>query len=124
VNETSAQNARGQRIAMSDQAGTDATPVCGVGREGLKCAVVSWAAPLLAVAVLVAGMHYPVLSAFNILFVAFGITALSRSVAHIRRFGGCGLGGHVAVGAVLNLVIVILVAIYFFTSLDPVHIRP
>jgi len=109
---------------MSNEANSNSAPVCGVGKEGLKCAVVSWAAPLVAIAVLVAGLHYPLVSAFNILFVAFGITALLRSVAHIRRFGSCGLGGHVAVGVVLNLAIVILVAIYFFTSLDPVRIRP
>jgi hypothetical protein len=36
-------------------------------------------------------MRYPVISAFNIIFVAFGITALARSVAHIRTFGSCGL---------------------------------
>jgi hypothetical protein len=109
---------------MNDKADTNTAPVCGVGTEGLKCAVVSWLAPLAATVVLVAGLRYPVVSAFNIIFVAFGITALLRSVAHIRRFGSCGLGGHVAVGVVLNLAIVILVAIYFFTSLDPAHIRP
>jgi hypothetical protein len=113
---------------MSKNAKTQAAepaPVCGVGGEGgLKCAVVSWAAPLAAAVVLVAGMRYPVISAFNILFVAFGITALARSVAHIRMFGSCGLGGHVAVGVVLNLIIVILVTIYIFTGFDPIHIRP
>jgi len=109
---------------MSHEANTNSAPVCGVGKEGLKCAVVSWAAPLVATVVLVAGLHYPLVSAFNILFVAFGITALLRSVAHIRRFGSCGLGGHVAVGVVLNLAIVVLATIYFFTSFDPVHIRP
>jgi hypothetical protein len=111
-------NAKAQTAAVS-------APVCGVGGEGgLKCAVVSWMAPLAAVVVLVAGMRYPVISAFNIIFVAFGITALARSVAHIRTFGSCGLGGHVAVGVVLNLAIVILVAIYIFTGFDPIHIRP
>jgi hypothetical protein len=109
---------------MSDKADTNTAPVCGVGTEGLKCAVVSWAAPLAAIVVLVVGLRYPVVSAFNIIFVAFGITALLRSVAHIRRFGSCGLGGHVAVGVVLNLAILILVTVYFFTSLDPVRIRP
>jgi len=99
-------------------------PVCGVGGEGLKCALVSWIAPLLAVGVLVLGMYYPAVSAFNILIVAFGITAMLRSVAHIRRFGSCGLGGHVAFGVLLNIAIVTLVTIYFFTGLDPVHIRP
>jgi len=86
--------------------------------------VVSWLAPLVAIVVLVAGLRYPVVSVFNIIFVAFGITALLRSVAHIRRFGSCGLGGHVAVGVMLNLAIVVLAAIYVFTSLDPVRIRP
>jgi len=107
------------------QATAESAPVCGVGGEGgLKCAVVSWVAPLAAVVVLVAGMRYPVISAFNIIFVAFGITALARSVAHIRTFGSCGLGGHVAVGVVLNLIIVTLVTIYIFTGFDPIRIRP
>jgi hypothetical protein len=107
------------------QASAGSAPVCGVGGEGgLKCAVVSWAPPLAAVVVLVAGMRYPVVSAFNIIFVAFGVTALARSVAHIRKFGSCGLGGHVAVGVVLNVAIVVLVAIYIFTGFDPIHIRP
>ncbi len=106
------------------KATAESAPVCGVGGEGLKCAVVSWMAPLAAVVVLVAGMRYPVVSAFNIIFVAFGITALARSVAHIRTFGSCGLGGHVAVGVGLNLIIVTLVAIYIFTGFDPIHIRP
>jgi len=94
-----------------------------VGGQGLKCAVVSWLAPLVAVVVLIVGLRYPVVSVFNIIFVAFGVTALARSVAHIRRFGSCGLGGHVIVGVVLNLAIVTLVAIYIFTSFDPIHIR-
>lgn len=102
----------------------ESAAVCGVGGQGLKCAVVSWLAPLLAVGVLIAGLHYPVVSAFNIIFVAFGITALVRSVAHIRKFGSCGLGGHVIVGVILNIAIISLVAIYIFTSLDPVHLRP
>ena len=106
------------------QASAESAPVCGVGGEGLKCAVVSWMAPLAAVVVLVAGMRYPVVSAFNIIFVAFGVTALMRSVAHIRTFGSCGLGGHVAVGIVLNLIIVTLVTIYIFTGFDPIRIRP
>ena len=100
-------------------------PVCGVGGEsGLTCAVVSWVAPLAAVVVLVVGMHYPVISAFNILFVAFGVAALARSVAHRRIYGSCGLGGHVAAGVLLNLLIVTLVVAYIFTGFDPLHIRP
>jgi len=107
------------------QTAEESAPVCGVGGEGgLKCAVVSWMAPLVAVMVLVIGMRYPVISAFNIIFVAFGITALARSVAHMRAYGSCGLGGHVAVGVVLNLIIAALVAVYIFTGLDPIHIRP
>jgi hypothetical protein len=106
------------------QTGAEPAAICGVGGQGLKCAVVSWLAPLAAIVVLVAGLRYPVVSVFNIVFVAFGITALARSVAHIRTFGSCGLGGHVAVGVVLNLAIVILVAIYIFTGFDPIHIRP
>ncbi len=98
--------------------------VCGVGADGLKCAVVSWVAPLLAVVVLIAGLRYPVVNGFNILIVAFGITALIRSLAHMRAYGSCGLGGHVAIGLVLNLVVIALVGIYLFTGLDPVGIRP
>ncbi len=100
-----------------------AAGACGVGREGIKCAVVSWVMPLVAIAVLVLGMKFPVLRVFNILVVAFGITALIRSVEHIRRFGACGLGGHVAVGVVLNLAILTLILLYVFTALDPLSIR-
>jgi hypothetical protein len=111
---------------VSRSAKVEAGPVaiCGVGAQGFKCAIVSWVAPLAAAAVLVAGMRWPVVNAFNLVFVAFGITALIRSLAHIRRYGGCGLGGHVAVGLMLNLVVVTLVVIYIFTGFDPVHIRP
>lgn len=108
----------------SSSAQQDATPVCGVGKDGMKCAVVSWVAPLAAAVVLVAGMYFPVVSAFNIIFVAFGITALIRSAAHIHRYGACGLGGHVAVGVVLNLIVVTLVAIYIFTGFDPLSLKP
>ncbi len=106
------------------QAGSESAPVCGVGAQGLKCAVVSWLMPLIAVAVLVAGLRYPVVRVFNIVFVAFGLTALARSAAHIRQYGSCGLGGHVVVGVLLNATIVVLVAVYFFTGLDPIRIRP
>jgi len=110
-------------MSNKTKATINSAPVCGVGKDGLKCAVVSWMAPLAAVVVLVVGMHFPVVSVFNIIFVAFGITALVRSVAHIRTFGSCGLGGHVAVGVVLNLIIVTLVLIYIFTGFDPIRIR-
>jgi hypothetical protein len=56
--------------------------------------------------------------------VAFSLTALARSVAHVRRYGYCGLGGHVAVGVALNLAVLVLVVIYLFTAFDPMHIRP
>ena len=106
--------------------GTETAPaaICGVGAQGFKCAIVSWVAPLTAAVVLVVGMSYPIVSAFNLIFVAFGITALIRSVAHIRKYGGCGLGGHVVVGLVLNLIVVTLVLIYIFTAFDPIRIRP
>ena len=102
----------------------DEAPACGVGAQGFKCAIVSWAAPLAAAVVLVLGMRFPVLNGFNIIFVAFGITALIRSLAHMRQFGGCGLGGHVVVGVILNLIVVTLVMVYIFTSFDPIQIRP
>lgn len=98
-------------------------PVCGVGEDGMKCAVVSWAAPLAAAVVLVAGFYYPVVSAFNIIFVAFGIAATLRSLAHIRTYGACGLGGHIIVGVLLNVVVITLVALYIFTSFDPLSLR-
>lgn len=72
---------------------------------------------------LVLGMKFPALRAFNILFVAFGITASIRSLEHIRRFGACGLGGHIAVGVALNLAVLALIVVYAFTALDPLSIR-
>jgi len=113
---------------MTARTGTKDTVVpdaiCGVGAQGFKCAIVSWVAPLLAAVVLVIGMRYPVVSGFNILIVAFGITATIRSLAHIRRFGSCGLGGHVAIGVTLNLVVITLVVIYLFTAFDPLGLKP
>lgn len=106
------------------KAGAEPAAVCGVGAQGFKCAIVSWVAPLLAIGVLIAGLRYPVVSGFNILILAFGITATLRSLAHIRAYGACGLGGHVAVGVVLNLIVITLVVIYLFTALDPVGLRP
>lgn len=107
----------------TNPASQDVAPVCGVGKDDRKCAVVSWVAPLAAV-MLVVGMYFPVIRAFNIIFVAFGITALIRSAAHIHRYGACGLGGHVALGVVLNLIVVTLVAIYIFTGFDPLSLKP
>jgi hypothetical protein len=107
---------------MRDKIATEGA-ACGVAGEGRTCAVVSWIMPLVAVVVLVVGLYYPVVRIFNLLVVAFGVTALARAVAHMRRFGHCGLGVHVVAGVLLNLAILILVVIYFFTALDPMHIR-
>ena len=109
---------------MSESEAKQSAPGCGVGAEGFKCAVVSWVMPLVAVVVLIAGLRFPVLSVFNIVFLAFGLLALVRSIAHVRIYGSCGLGGHVAIGAVLNVAIVILAFFYIFTGLDPLHLRP
>jgi len=48
----------------------------------------------------------------------------TRTVFHTRLYGDCGFGRHLAVGAVLNVTVLVLVGIYFFTALDPLHIRP
>lgn len=99
-------------------------PSCSSGRAlGIKCAVVSWVAPLAAIAVLVISMHVPVLSVFNILFVGFGVMAMIRSINHIRRFGACGLGGHIVIGGLLNAIILTLVFVYVYTGFDPLGIR-
>lgn len=112
-------------MSKSTESGAATTPAphCGVGREGMKCAVTSWAAPVVAALLLVVGMQFPLLKVFNIFFVAFGITALLRSVARIRRYGSCGLGGHVAIGALLNVLVLALVVIYVFTVFDSLAIR-
>ncbi len=107
---------------VTDQASA-AGATCGAGGDGLRCAVIAWAAPLAAVVLLALGMRFPLLKVFNIFFVAFGVTALARSVAHIRRHGSSGLGGHVAVGVVLNVAVLILVIVYVFTRLDPLSLR-
>ena len=91
---------------------------CGVAGSGKTCAVVSWVMPLVATAVLLIGLRYPVVRVFNIVFVAFGIMATVRSILHIRRYGGCGLGGHVAVGVVLNVLLIALIMVYVFIGLD------
>lgn len=80
--------------------------------------------PLVAVTVLALGMRYPLLRVFNIVFVAFGLMALVRSLLHIRAYGSCGLGGHVVAGAILNLVLLALIVLYVFTAIDPLGIRP
>jgi hypothetical protein len=95
-----------------------AAPVCGTEGSGLKCAVVSWVMPLLAVGILALGLRFPAVRAVNILVVAFGVTALLRSYAHMRQFGGCGLGGHVVAGTILNAIVLVLVVLYVFFGID------
>lgn len=79
--------------------------------------------PPIAAAVLAAGLRYPVVRAFNIAVVAFGLTAPARPAAHVRRYGSRALDGHVAAGVLLNAAIAVLVAACFFTGLDPIRIR-
>jgi hypothetical protein len=83
-------------------------PVCSKDGSKFKCAIVSWVMPLIAILILWLALSYPALKVLNILVLGFGVTALIRSVAHIRRYGGCGLRGHVYVGATLNIIIVSL----------------
>jgi len=102
----------------------DTIPACSTGRAlGIKCAMVSWIAPLLAIIVLYVGLRYPVLSVFNIIIVGFGVMAMIRSVNHIRKYGACGLGGHLLIGGLLNAAILVLVFIYVYTAGDPLGIR-
>jgi len=91
---------------------------CDFAGQGAKCAIVSWVAPLVAIGVLLLSLRYPVAAIFDLVAVAFGITALTRSLAHIHRFGGCGLGGHVALGIVLNVIVVALLGWYLFVGID------
>jgi hypothetical protein len=102
----------------------NAIPACSTGRSlGIKCAMVSWIAPLFAIIVLYVGLRYPVLSVFNIIIVGFGVMAMIRSVNHIRKHGACGLGGHLLIGGILNAAILVLVFIYVYTAGDPLGIR-
>ena len=80
--------------------------------------------PLVAMVLVYVGLRYPILNVFNMIFVAFGVMGWTRTVLHTRQYGNCGFGWHLAVGAVLNVLVLILVGIYFFTALDPLHIRP
>jgi hypothetical protein len=99
-------------------------PSCSSGRAlGIKCAMISWIAPLLAVITLYIGLRFPVLSVFNIVVVGFGVMAMIRSVNHIRKYGACGLGGHIVIGGLLNVAILVLVFIYVYTAGDPLGIR-
>lgn len=97
---------------------------CEACDSGLKCAVMSWAMPLLTVVVLFAGLRYQVLKVFVMLPVAMGGMALLRSLLHLRQYRGCGLGVHAIAGVTLHVLALGLAGIYLFTSLDPVHIRP
>lgn len=111
-------------ISSTPEAVQNAIPSCSAGRSlGIKCAMVSWIAPLFAIIVLYVGLRYPVLSVFNIIIVSFGVMAMIRSVNHIRKYGACGLGGHLLIGGLLNAVILVLVFIYVYTTGDPLGIR-
>jgi len=103
-------------MSQADQAQVGAS--CDFAGQGAKCAIVSWVAPLLAIGILLLSLRYPVAAILDLVAVAFGITALARSIAHIRRFGGCGLGGHVALGIVLNAIVVALLGWYLFVGID------
>ena len=98
--------------------------VCDVEDDGLKSALLSWFTPLGSLVFLIGSYQYPVVSVLNVFFAAFGVAALLRSVARIRVYGHYGMGGHLAMGVVLNLAVVTLILIYIFTVLDPLHIRP
>ena len=91
--------------------------------SGAKCARIAWSMPLLAMVLLYLGQRYPILNVFNMIAVAFGAMGWTRTLLHTRQYGNCGFGLHLAVGAVLNSCVLVLVGIYFFTGLDPLHIR-
>ena len=88
--------------------------VCSPEGSNFKCAIVSWVMPLIAIFVLWLALIYPPLKVLNILVLGFGVTALLRSIAHIRHYGGCGLRGHVYIGAILNTLIVSLFILNVF----------
>lgn len=91
--------------------------------SGAKCARIAWTMPLLAMLLLYLGLRYPILNVFNMIVVAFGAMGWTRTMLHTRTYGNCGFGLHLAVGGVLNLAALALVGIYFFSGLDPLHIR-
>jgi hypothetical protein len=97
--------------------------VCRVEDDGLKSAALSWLTPLGTLAFLIGSYQYPVVSVLNVFLAAFGVAGMLRSVARIRAYGHYGVGGHLAMGVVLNLAVVILILTYIFTLLDPLHIR-
>ena len=103
--------------------GEQSCSVCNVDEDGLRSATLSWLTPLGALVFLIGSYHYPLVSVLNVFFAAFGVAALLRSVARIRAYGHYGVGGHLAMGIVLNLAVVTLILIYIFTLLDPLHIR-
>ncbi len=91
--------------------------------SGAKCARIAWSMPLLAMLLLYLGQRYPLLNVFNMIVVAFGAMGWTRTLLYTRLYGNCGFGLHLAVGAVFNIGALVLVGIYFFTGLDPLHIR-
>ena len=91
--------------------------------SGAKCARIAWSMPLLAMLLLYLGQRYPILNIFNMIVVAFGTMGWTRTALLTRNVGNCGFGPHLIVGGVLNLAALTLVGIYFFSGLDPLHIR-
>ena len=96
---------------------------CTACDSGAKCARMAWSMPVLALVLLYLGLRFPILNVFNMIIVAMGAMGWVRTLLHSRAYGNCGFGLHLAVGAVLNAAVLVLVWIYFFTGLDPLHIR-
>ena len=111
-----------EKLAVPAAAGAEGE-TCLACDSGAKCARIAWSMPLLALLLLYLGQSYPVLNVFNMIAVAFGAMGWTRTLLHSRQYGNCGFGLHLAVGGVLNVGVLILVGIYFFTALDPLHIR-
>ncbi len=111
-----------EKFAVPAIAGSEGE-TCLACDSGAKCARIAWSMPLLAMVLLYFGLRYPILNVFNMIVVAFGAMGWTRTLLHTRLYGNCGFGRHLAVGAVLNATVLVLVGIYFFTGLDPLHIR-
>ncbi len=112
-----------EKFAVPAVAGPEGA-TCLACDSGAKCARIAWSMPLLAMVLLYLGLRYPILNVFNMIVVAFGAMGWTRTVLYMRQYRNCGFGPHLAVGAVLNAGALVLVGIYFFSGLDPIHIRP
>lgn len=111
-----------EKLEVPAVAGSE-SEACLACDSGAKCARIAWSMPLLAMVLLFLGLRYPILNVFNMIVVAFGAMGWTRTVLHTRAYGNCGFGLHLAVGGLLNVAVLTLVGIYFFTGLDPLHIR-